>query len=482
MWIIDAQPILLSFFARQAGNKQQGLVEQSNSLEKIIDQRSSEIIHQKLFYEALVENSPIAIVTLDHDHKIISINPAFQELFGFHPNEIVGQDLDSLIGNPDSPDEAYRITQEVWQGKAIHEFGRRKRKDGSLVDVEIFGEQIKVKGKCIGVLGLYRDITIEKQSQEALSASEERFRRMFSDSPVALRMEDYSEIKKWIDKNIIQGQSLASYFNKRPQEMRRVAALARIVDLNESTLFLFGAKDKEELQNMLDGLLSEESRSEALNIMDALLEGETIIEKEFVYKRLDGRKIYTITKLSLMPGYEKDWGRILFSNMDITERKLAEDRLTYISLHDIMTGLYNRAFFEEEMHRLSKSRRYPISIIVLDMDNLKKINDQQGHLAGDVALQNVAYLVKKCFRSEDVIARIGGDEMAVLLPGMTNEGVLKSKERILSEIDMHNVKNGVRTSLSVSIGCATAQQGELLTDTFKRADARMYEDKKRKKK
>ena len=134
------------------------------------------------------------------------------------------------------------------------------------------------------------------------------------------------------------------------------------------------------------------------------------------------------------------------------------------------------------MHRLSKSRRYPISIIVLDMDNLKKINDQQGHLAGDVALQNVAYLVKKCFRSEDVIARIGGDEMAVLLPGMTNEGVLKSKERILSEIDMHNVKNGVRTSLSVSIGCATAQQGELLTDTFKRADARMYEDKKRKKK
>ena len=481
MWIIDAQPILLGFFALQTGNKQQGLVEDSSSLEEIIDQRSSEIIHQKLFYEALVDNSPIAIVTLDQDHKIISINPAFQELFGFRHDEIAGQDLDSLIGNPDNPDEAYRITQDVWQGKAIHEFGKRKRKDGSLVDVEILGEQIKVKGKRIGVLGLYRDITIEKQSQEALSASEERFRRMFSDSPVALRMEDYSEIKKWIDKNIGQGHSLANYFNRQPQQLWQVASLARIVDLNDSTLFLFGANNKEELQNMLDGLLSEESRNDALNIIDALLKGETIMEKELVYRRLDGRKIYTITKLSVMPGFEKDWGRVLFSNMDITERKMAEDRLTYISMHDIMTGIYNRAFFEEEMHRLSKSRKYPISILVLDMDNLKKINDKHGHLAGDVALQNVAYLVKKCFRSEDVIARIGGDEMAVLLPGMTTEGVLRSRERILSEIAMHNAKDGVKISLSVSIGCATAHQGDLLTDIFKKADTRMYEDKKRKK-
>jgi diguanylate cyclase (GGDEF)-like protein len=99
-----------------------------------------------------------------------------------------------------------------------------------------------------------------------------------------------------------------------------------------------------------------------------------------------------------------------------------------------------------------------------------------------VALQNVAHLIKKCFRTEDVIARIGGDEIAVLLPGMNYEGILKSKERILSEVEKYNAKAGVKISLSVSVGCATCKEGAMLTETFKNADANMYEEKKRKKK
>ena len=216
--------------------------------------------------------------------------------------------LDDLIANPDRPHEAASITQMVWEGNAVHEFGKRRRKDGKLVDVEIFGEQIRINGNRIGVLGLYRDITAEKEAQEALSASEERFRIMFDDSPVSLRMEDYSEMKKWLDENFDKDVSLAEYVENHPDLFSYLAQLPRIIDLNDATLWMFGANDKSEMQHFLHDILSSECRREAAEIIDALRSGETSIEAELIYNRLDGKKIYTITKLSIIPGYEKNWG------------------------------------------------------------------------------------------------------------------------------------------------------------------------------
>lgn len=480
--IIDASPFFLGLFAYYAGDRQSKLVAQAEHLEDLVTQRSREIIRQKLFYQALVDNSPIAIVTLDQNYKIISINPAFERLFGYRQDELMGKDLDNLIANPERPHEAHKISHKVWEGNAIHEFGKRKRKDGNFVDVEIFGEQIRVNGTRIGMLGLYRDITQEKQAQEALCASEERFRRMFSDSPVALRMEDYSGIKNWIEENLEKTKlSLEEYAISYPKVLEKLSAKSKIIDLNEAALWLFGAKNKEDLQNNLHSIINSESKKDVLNILNSLRKGDTTLEQEMVYNRLDGRKVYTITKLSVVPGFEKNWGRILFSDLDITERKLAEERLTYISLHDIMTGVYNRAFFEEEMSRLSKGRIHPISILVMDMDNLKAINDQYGHSAGDAALQTATDIVKSCFRSEDIVARIGGDEIAVLLPGLDEKCALKARNRILVRIKKHNGKNP-EVSLSLSIGYATTEQNNELKNIFKIADTRMYEEKKTKKK
>ena len=481
LWIIDTAPIFWGLFAYNTGIGQKKLLIQTEKFEQLVEQRSKDIVRQKLFYEALVDNNPIATVTLDQDQKIISINPAFQTLFGYHQEEVMGVYLDDLIANPDRPQEATNITRMAWEGSAVHEFGKRRRKDGKLVDVEIFGEQIRINGNRIGVLGLYRDITAEKKAQEALSASEERFRIMFDDSPVALRMEDYSGMKKWLDENFDKDVSLAGYAEDHPDIFSYLIQLPKIIDLNDATLWMFGAKDKQEMQSFLHNILGPESHQEAIAIIDAMRSGKTTIEAELIYNRLDGQKIYTITKLSIIPGHEKDWGRILFSNMDITERKLAEERLTYLSLHDIMTGIYNRAFFEEEMSRLSKSRYYPISILVTDMDNLKSINDKYGHQAGDLALQKIAKIIKDCFRSEDVAARIGGDEMAVLLQGLDADGAANAKDRILEAIEAQNQLNSSGVQLSISIGCGTATAGESLANTFKLADERMYLEKKRKK-
>lgn len=482
LWIIDSAIIILGLAGYIAGDRQQKLVIQTRQLEAAVEERSQDVIRQKLFYEALVENSPLAVATLDKEHRIISINPAFTEMFGYRQEEIMGKELDSIIANPDRPSEAVNITTDVLGGKGIHEIGKRLKKNGDLVDVEIFGEPIFINKNLIGVLGLYRNISSEKKAQEELVASEERFRRMFTDSPIALRMEDLSKIQQWaIDKGKSVGEDLSDYLKQHPEEVVKALKLAKIIDLNDASLVLYHAKDKAELQGNLHAILSLESYPAAIEIFCAMLRGVTSFECEMVYQPLIGGKIYTITKLSVIPGHEHDWSRVLFSNMDITDRKMAEERLKYISLHDLMTAVYNRAYFEEEMARLEKSRLHPISILVMDMDNLKIINDQYGHQTGDIALQTIADILRTRFRSEDVVARIGGDEFAVLLPGVNPEMSLKMKERILEGVAAYNRQKGITFGLSLSIGCATVEKGGSMDVGFKLADERMYEQKQLKK-
>lgn len=120
----------------------------------------AEIRRQKLFFEAVVENSPVAIVTLDNEYRIASCNSGFEALYGYTRDEVIGHKLDDLLVPKQHKEEAIAYTRQIIQhGSKVHAFGQRQRKDGSLVEVEIFGVPVMIAGKAHGALAIYHDIT-----------------------------------------------------------------------------------------------------------------------------------------------------------------------------------------------------------------------------------------------------------------------------------------------------------------------------------
>ena len=130
-------------------------------------QAAFDLQRQKTFYETLVNNSPVAIVTLNLDQRVMTCNPAFEKMFGYSQQDIAGQDLDSLIAPFDLYEETRAYTTSVRQGEMVHAISRRKVKDGSLVDVEVFGIPVILSGKQVGILAMYHDVSELVRTQPA---------------------------------------------------------------------------------------------------------------------------------------------------------------------------------------------------------------------------------------------------------------------------------------------------------------------------
>ena len=149
----------------------------------------------------------------------------------------------------------------------------------------------------------------------------------------------------------------------------------------------------------------------------------------------------------------------------------------FLSNHDFLTNLYNRIFFEAEKIRLDSARQLPISIIMGDINGLKLINDGFGHTKGDEMLIEIAKILKKCCREEDIVARIGGDEFGILLPGTDTQSAQLICKRI-EEACKEYLLNGETIFSSISVGYATKTNViELIDDINRAAEENMYRKK-----
>ena len=182
---------------------------------------------------------------------------------------------------------------------------------------------------------------------------------------------------------------------------------------------------------------------------------------------------YSIAPIHLPDG--QTFGYIIIFT-DISELIEKQKQIEYLSIHDALTGLYNRHYLQDALHHLDSKRKLPFTIMVLDINGLKTTNDRFGHNEGDKLIKRTADFLRSSFRQEDIVARIGGDEFCILLPN-TSAAVAESvRQRLLTDAAEHD---GGKYFISFSIGYAVKHDAaESIDDTLIQADRNMYEHKK----
>jgi diguanylate cyclase (GGDEF)-like protein len=320
------------------------------------------------------------------------------------------------------------------------------------------------------VLVTIEDITARRQA-------EQRLHNLFEASPISLWEEDYSSIKQYFDSLRADGiTDFQRYLDAHPDAVLHCANLIKVLDINQRTLELFGAASKEHLLANLNSVFRDEMRDHFAKELVDLWNGILAYEREGINYSLNGEPINILLNFRIMPGHEQSFSWALVSIQDVTARKKAEEYLYYLGTHDVMTGLFNRAYFEEYIQKLEFNRQDPVSVIVLDLNYLKRTNDTLGHQAGDKLIRRVAEILNASFNSTHVAARIGGDEFIIILPGKDEAETAETLRHIQALIDINN-KYYREPVLSVSCGAATSQPGMTLEKVIQLADDAMYKSK-----
>lgn len=205
---------------------------------------------------------------------------------------------------------------------------------------------------------------------------------------------------------------------------------------------------------------------------------ETEVSYEFILNNRLDKRWFTIT---ISPIYHNGLCYAFVSFMDITAKKQIEQRLIRFGITDELTGLYNRRFILKEMQKLSNSEdgsEKPASVVMIDIDDFKKVNDTYGHLAGDLVLKGLADIILASTRHYDFAGRYGGEEFLIILPGATLKNATMVVKRILDRFSSTQF-DGIDFNITFSAGIVEAIPGNhLQKDLFHIADEKMYEAKK----
>ena len=330
------------------------------------------------------------------------------------------------------------------------------------------------------VLVSLEDVTDKVNAQKKLVASEQYARSLFDHSPVSLWVEDFSGVKALLDEARTQGiQDFRVFVSVHPDFVGRCAEKIRVVDVNQQTLQMFAAQSKDELLTKLDVVFRDEMHDSFAEQLLDLWNGKTTQMREVVNYALTGEPIHIHMQFSVMAGHEANWDLVLVSLVDITARKKAEAYLEYLGKHDALTKLNNRAFYTEELNRISRKGPWPLSIVAMDLNGLKAVNDVEGHAAGDGLLRRVGEVLSSASAGTHYcVARVGGDEFVALLPGCDERIAQSFKERIESMVEINNQFYSGR-KMSLAIGIATASSATNVDALSNEADKAMFAAKTR---
>ena len=396
-----------------------------------------------------------AMIITDPNGLIVWANPAYTTLTGHAVTEAIGC-KPGVLEKSGMQDSAFyaNMWQTIRAGRVWHGELVNRRKDGSLYDALLtIAPSLDNKGVIQHFIGTKTDITEHKAARAELEIAHSHLNAVVENFPGALVMEDTAGQIVLLNQYLFELMSLPGtndYVLGKPIQSLMVFS-SRAVEAREA----FMAR-VEELRAALRPVYGEE-----LHFKDGRW-----IERDFIPIRLHGNLI----------GF-------LYIYRDISQRKRHARELWQLATSDPLTGIPNRrAFFEDIEHERTRLARYPgeAAVLMIDIDHFKQINDTYGHAAGDAMLGHVVRQIRKLLRESDILARLGGEEFAILLPQANLEGTLGLAERIRKVLEDNPLNyNDIPIHVTASVGVTIMTASDLNTDqTMSRADHALYEAKR----
>jgi diguanylate cyclase (GGDEF)-like protein/PAS domain S-box-containing protein len=417
-------------------------------------------------FRALFEQSHDGVFILRLDESIQDANQRAAEMLGYTVEEMrqfTGRDV---FANNNLSQNSFERVLSGENVPLIERFFRKK--NGEIFPVEITVELVRGKnGNPMHVQCVARDISERKQAEEALRTSEARFRYLFDQAHDAVFILD------------LNGNHITA--NRRAAEMLGYSV--------------------EEIQKISFRQTSAEA-DKSLDVMNRLLAGEQVPLYERLFRKKNGETLPVEINLELVRDHKGNPLHIQSVVRDISQRKQAElalktaneqlqlrideveklqAELVEQALHDPLTGLYNRRYLKNALNvELSRANREkkPISIVAMDIDFFKKVNDTYGHNVGDLFLVMVGNLIKQHIRGTDFVCRYGGEEFLLIMPGADALAAQKRAEEIRQKTEEARIEHdGKQLSVTLSLGFATYPEHGSADEIITLADKALYHSK-----
>ena len=448
------------------------LADAFNDMALQLQKREEALMDSEQRYRSLVDNLKIGVYRslAEPPGRFIQANPAMASIFGFDSvAEFLQQDVETLFQK--TGDRAAFLAKLAKQGTLTDEELALRKKDGTPIWCTYnITAHYDEQGRIEWIEGVMENITEKKMRQRWQAA-------LYQLSAEISHAGSLEELFKTLHKVIREFMPANRFFVALQDESGNLAIVYAASAIGEFSIF----------EAIPAGLMEAVFRSgepQFGNDTDWRTHGSEHLAVPL--RTGDGR---VLGVMGLAGGDDE----VLFAQHHLAmldfwsgqiaatiERKNAENHLRFVSLHDALTKLYNRNYFEEEMKRLDRRRSGAVAIVVFDLDGLKMVNDTLGHEQGDRMLVVAAQSLRSAFRDGDVVARIGGDEFAALLEDASEELLGQIRERIRQSTELANRQqpDEVALPISLSMGYAlSVGSGTPMRELFRQADNSMYREK-----
>ncbi len=414
--------------------------------------RQRDFAEQSMRLKAAVENMTQGLCMFDKDSRLVVCNDTYTKMYKL-PGELTrpGTPFDDIV--------AHRIDNRIIKGDARHlltalsaMFDTSKT---SRVDEHTDGRLVRITRQALqggGWVSTHEDITEQQRAAHELDETKRFLDSIIENIPISVIVKD--------------AKTLKFVLVNRAFEMMHDTPRSRF--LGHSVLETFNSDDAARIQA---------HDLEALAAPDGIVFGEQEVDSP---KR--GKRIQATSRIVLRDGAGEAKYIVVVID-DITERRKTDQRIAFLAHHDALTGLANRAALTQKIEDAAarqRRRQEPFSVLLLDLDRFKQVNDTLGHPAGDTLLTDVAARLNGLIRETDTLARLGGDEFAIVQAGEANqrEAAAALANRIIEALGRPFDIEGADINIGTSIGIALAPEHDTSSDNLlKMADLALYRAK-----